>query len=84
MKFKTLIVFILLWCTLVYDPICHWVWGIGGWMGKLGVLDFAGGTVVHISSGMAALAAAIVVGKRRGWGKVPMPPHNMTLTVIIL
>ena len=80
-KFSTFIVFSLLWTTLIYDPLCHWVWG-GGWMGSLGVLDFAGGTVVHISSGAAALVAALVIGKRKGYLKDPMPPHNLPLTVI--
>ncbi len=81
MKFSTFIVFTLAWATLVYDPLAHWVWGVGGWLRNLGALDFAGGTVVHISSGISALAAAIVVGKRRGYGHEPMPPHNLPLTV---
>ena len=66
LKFGAFLLFTILWATIVYNPICHWVWGIGGWMGKLGALDFAGGTVVHISSGLSALAAALIVGKRRG------------------
>src|SRR3990170_711331 len=61
MKFKTFLVFIILWATLVYDPLAHWVWGTGGWLRGLGALDFAGGTVVHISSGFASLAAALVI-----------------------
>ncbi len=80
-KFSTFLVFILLWATFVYDPIAHWVWGIGGWIRTLGALDFAGGTVVHISSGIAALAAALIVGRRRGYGSESMPPHNLTLTI---
>ena len=80
-KFSAFLIFIFLWSTLVYDPLCHWVWG-GGWIAeKLGALDFAGGLVVHISSGIAALAAAILVGKRRDFGKAPMPPHNLTMTL---
>ncbi|MDP2166870.1 MAG: ammonium transporter [Thermodesulfovibrionales bacterium] len=81
-KFKTYLVFLLLWSTFVYDPIAHWVWGTGGWIRNLGALDFAGGLVVHISSGVAALAAAIVVGKRKGHGTEPMPPHNLTMTFL--
>jgi ammonium transporter, Amt family len=81
-KFSTFIVFILAWATLVYDPLAHWVWGVGGWLRNLGALDFAGGTVVHISSGISALAAALVIGKRKGFGHHPMPPHNLPLTVM--
>ncbi len=80
MKFSSMLLFSLLWATFVYDPICHWVWNAGGWLHKLGALDFAGGTVVHISSGMTALVAAVVLGARRGERK--MEPHNMTLTVL--
>ncbi len=80
-KFSTFIVFILLWATFIYDPLCHWVWG-GGWLGAMGVLDFAGGTVVHISSGASALAAAIMFGKRAGYGREAMPPHNLPFSVI--
>ncbi|MDF2445504.1 MAG: amt [Moraxellaceae bacterium] len=80
-KFSAMLVFSLLWTTLVYAPVCHWVWG-GGFLYKMGLLDFAGGTVVHITAGIAALVAAIVVGPRRGFGKTAMPPHNMTMTVI--
>jgi ammonium transporter, Amt family len=82
MKFSTFLVFILLWATLVYDPLAHWVWAKGGWLGSLGTLDFAGGTVVHISSGMSALAAALVIGRRRGFGHEPMPPHSLPFTVV--
>ncbi|MGB5809412.1 MAG: ammonium transporter, partial [Polyangiales bacterium] len=78
MKFSAYLLFILLWATLVYDPICHWVWGPDGWLGARGALDFAGGTVVHLSSGAAALICALVLGKRRR----PGPPHNLTLTLI--
>ncbi len=81
-KFKTYLLFLILWATFVYDPVAHWVWGTGGWIRELGALDFAGGLVVHISSGVAALAAALVVGKRRGYGEEPMPPHNLTMTVL--
>src|ERR1700704_6066508 len=81
-KFSTFIVFVLVWATLVYDPLAHWVWGDGGWLRKLGALDFAGGTVVHISSGVSALVCAIVLGKRRGYGHQPMQPHNLPMTVM--
>jgi len=81
MKFKTFLVFTLLWATLVYDPIAHWVWGVGGWIRNFGALDFAGGTVVHISSGISALAAAILVGKRRGYRVELMAPHNLPMTI---
>jgi Amt family ammonium transporter len=80
-SFKGFLVFSLLWCTLIYDPLAHWVWGVDGWIHAMGALDFAGGTVVHISSGVAALAAALILGKRRGYLREPMPPHNLTLTV---
>jgi Amt family ammonium transporter len=82
MKFSTFLVFTLLWATLVYDPLAHWVWAKGGWLGSLGTLDFAGGTVVHISSGVSALAAALVIGRRRGFGHEHMPPHNLPFTVV--
>jgi Amt family ammonium transporter len=81
LKFTAFLLFTLLWATLVYNPLCHWVWGAGGWIGGLGVLDFAGGTVVHISSGISALAAAMVVGKRLGYGTTPYIPHNLPMTV---
>jgi Amt family ammonium transporter len=81
-KFKTYLVFLILWSTFVYDPIAHWVWGIGGWIRNLGGLDFAGGLVVHISAGVAALAAALVVGKRKGYGNGLVPPHNLTMTLM--
>ncbi len=82
MKFSTYVVFLLLWATLVYDPICHWVWGDGGWLARLGALDFAGGTVVHINAGISALAAALVLGRRKGFLKEPMMPNNVVLTAI--
>ncbi len=80
-KFSGFLTFTLLWVTFIYDPLAHWVWGVGGWLRNAGALDFAGGTVVHISSGVSALAAALVIGKRRGFGSEPMPPHNLPLTV---
>ena len=84
MNFKAYLIFIVLWATLVYDPIAHWVWGAGGYLGLagMGALDFAGGTVVHISSGISALVAAIVMGKRRGFPEQAMPPHNLPFTVL--
>jgi Amt family ammonium transporter len=82
MKFSTFLVFSLVWATVIYDPLAHWVWGVGGWLRTLGALDFAGGTVVHISSGVSALVAALIMGKRIGYGTEPMPPHNLPLTVI--
>jgi ammonium transporter, Amt family len=81
-KFSAFLLFTVLWATFVYDPLAHWVWGAGGWLKQLGALDFAGGTVVHISSGVSALVCAIVLGKRRGYGHQPMQPHNLPLTVI--
>lgn len=83
MKFSAFLLFAVLWTTFIYDPLCHWVWG-GGWMGDIGgssALDFAGGTVVHISSGVSALAAVLIMGKRRGYPQEPMPPHNLPFTV---
>ena len=80
MRFSSMMLFSGLWVVIVYAPITHWVWG-GGWLQQLGLLDFAGGVVVHISAGTAALVAAIVMGKRRGFPSSPMPPHNMTMTI---
>ncbi|MGH1485425.1 MAG: ammonium transporter [Cellvibrionaceae bacterium] len=80
MKFSSMIIFSVLWLLCVYAPICHWVWG-GGWLGAMGLLDFAGGTVVHITAGVAALVAAMVIGNRKGFPETPMPPHNLTMTV---
>jgi Amt family ammonium transporter len=81
MKFSSFLVFTILWSTFIYDPLAHWVWGVGGWMRKLGALDFAGGTVVHISSGVSALVAALIIGRRRGYPNETMPPHNLTMSV---
>jgi Amt family ammonium transporter len=81
-KFSTFVVFTLLWATFVYDPIAHWVWAKDGWLHNLGALDFAGGTVVHVSSGISALVFALVIGKRSGYPRITPPPHNMTYTVI--
>jgi Amt family ammonium transporter len=82
MKFSAMLWFMGLWLTLVYAPITHWVWGDGGWLGDLGILDFAGGTVVHINAGIAGLVAALVLGKRKGYPTSPMPPHNLGYTMI--
>jgi len=79
-KFSAVVIFSALWLLVVYAPITHWVWG-GGWLGQKGLLDFAGGTVVHITAGVAALVAALVIGNRKGFGTVAMPPHNMTMTI---
>jgi Amt family ammonium transporter len=80
MRFSAMLMFSTCWLILVYSPVCHWVWG-GGWLGSMGLQDFAGGTVVHITAAVAALVAATVMGPRRGFGTVAMPPHNLTLTV---
>ncbi|TVZ39492.1 Amt family ammonium transporter [Alteromonadaceae bacterium 2753L.S.0a.02] len=80
MKFSSVLIFSLFWLLLVYAPVCHWVWG-GGWLAQYGLLDFAGGTVVHITAGVAALVCALVIGNRRGFPETAMPPHNMTMTV---
>lgn len=82
MKFKSFLIFVVLWATFVYDPIAHWVWGQGGWLRAIGALDFAGGTVVHISSGFAALAAALVLKKRIGLEEETMEPHDATMVVL--
>jgi Amt family ammonium transporter len=81
MKFSAYVVFILLWSTLVYDPVCHWVWADGGWLLKTGALDFAGGTVVHLTAGVSALVCAVVVGKRLGYPKHRSLPHNLTMCI---
>jgi len=81
MKFSAFLLFALLWSTFVYNPLAHWVWGVGGWMGRMGALDFAGGTVVHISSGVSALAAALVIGRRLGYGSTAYIPHNLPMTI---
>ncbi|MEH6609059.1 MAG: ammonium transporter [Halioglobus sp.] len=80
MRFSAMLLFSTIWMLVVYAPICHWVWG-GGWLGEMGLQDFAGGTVVHITAAVAALVAAIIMGPRRGFGTVAMPPHNLTMTV---
>lgn len=82
MKFSSFLVFTVLWATFVYDPIAHWVWGDGGWLGNLGAVDFAGGTVVHISAGLGALAAVIVIGRRTGYLRSSMNPHNLPITIL--
>ena len=82
MKFSAYFVFILLWSTLVYDPVAHWVWGTGGWLRQMGTLDFAGGIVVHLISGISALAAALLIGKRKGYLQEAMYPHNLPMTVL--
>ena len=80
MKFSAMLIFSLIWMTFVYAPICHMVWG-GGWLGELGLMDFAGGTVVHINAGIAALVAAVMLRERKGFPSTPMPPHNLAMTV---
>ena len=82
MKFSTMLVFMTIWITIVYAPVCHWVWGGGGWLGNKGILDFAGGTVVHINAGMSGLMAALLLGKRKGYPTTPMPPHNLGYTLV--
>ena len=81
MKFSAMLLFTGAWMLLIYSPVCHWVWG-GGWLGGMGALDFAGGTVVHINAGIAGLVAALVLGKRKGYPSAPMMPHSLTLSVI--
>jgi len=81
-KFGAFLIFTGLWATLVYDPVCHWVWGVGGWLRAMGALDFAGGTVVHVTAGFSALAIAMVIGKRIGYGKDNMEPSNIPLVVL--
>lgn len=80
MKFSAMLVFSAIWLLVVYAPVCHWVWG-GGWLGQMGLQDFAGGTVVHITAAVAAIVAALVMGNRKGYGSTAMPPHNLTMTV---
>ncbi len=82
MKFSGFLLFTVLWCVLVYAPVAHWVWGVGGWIRQLGALDFAGGTVVHINAAAAALAAVLVIGKRRELGSESLSPHNLPMTVL--
>jgi Amt family ammonium transporter len=81
-RFKAFVIFTLLWATFIYDPLAHWVWGTGGWLRQLGALDFAGGTVVHISSGVAALVTALVLGRRIGFGEQKIEPHDSTMVVL--
>lgn len=81
-RFSSFIIFTLLWSTLVYDPIAHWVWGVGGWLRNLGALDFAGGTVIHITAGAAALAVSLVIRQRKGYGRLTMEPGNVLLTLL--
>jgi Amt family ammonium transporter len=81
-RFKAFLVFTLLWATFVYDPVAHWVWGVGGILRSIGALDFAGGTVVHITAGFSALAFAMVLGKRKWFGQAPLEPNNIPLTVL--
>lgn len=81
-KFSSFLLFTILWATIVYDPIAHWVWGDGGWLRKLGALDFAGGTVVHIAAGVSALAVALVIRRRKGFGEVKMDPGNIPFTIL--
>ena len=80
MKFSSVLIFALVWLVLVYLPVCHWVWG-GGWLAEMGLLDFAGGTVVNITAGVGALVAALVIGNRNGYGSASLIPHNLTMTV---
>ncbi len=82
MKFSSYLLFTLLWSTIVYDPVAHWVWGAGGWLKKMGTLDFAGGIVVHLISGISALAAALIIGKRKGYLQEAIYPHNLPMTVL--
>ena len=82
MKFSAYVIFILLWSTIVYDPVAHWVWGTGGWLKEMGTLDFAGGIVVHLISGISALAATFIIGKRKGYLQEAMYPHNLPMTVL--
>jgi len=82
MRFSAFVTFVLLWATFVYDPLAHWIWGVGGFLRVLGALDFAGGNVVHISSGYSALVAAMILGRRKGLGKESMAPHHIPMTVL--
>ena len=81
-KFPAFLLFTILWATFVYDPLAHWIWGTGGWLKKMGALDFAGGIVVHVSSGVSALVLAVLLGKRVGYNHKPIRPHNLPFTVL--
>ncbi len=81
-RFVPFLVFSVLWTVLVYNPVCHWIWGSGGWLGNMGVVDFAGGLVVHVTCGAAALAGVLVLGPRRGYGKTSFMPHNLPMTML--
>ncbi|MCY2931147.1 MAG: ammonium transporter [Planctomycetota bacterium] len=82
MRFSAFCILTVLWSTLIYDPVCHWVWGVGGWLKTMGALDFAGGTVVHINAGIAALAAALILGKRQGFPSMISPPHSLPFATL--
>jgi ammonium transporter, Amt family len=81
-KFASFLIFSLIWATIVYDPVAHWIWGVGGWLRNMGTLDFAGGIVVHLTAGVAALAIALIIGKRKGYGKDNMEPSNIPIVVL--
>jgi len=81
-KFSGYVLFIILWATIVYDPVAHWIWSSDGWLNKMGALDFAGGTVVHINAGIASLVVALMIGKRRNYRNIPLPPHNIPFVAI--
>jgi Amt family ammonium transporter len=81
-RFGPFILFMLIWSTVVYCPVAHWVWNVNGWLYQYGVFDFAGGTVVHVLAGVSALAVCLVIGPRAGYGRIPMPPHSLGLTLI--
>jgi Amt family ammonium transporter len=81
-RFVPFVVFSVLWAILVYNPVCHWIWGSGGWLGKMGVMDFAGGLVVHLTCGVAALAGVLVIGPRKGYGRTSFMPHNLPMTML--
>jgi ammonium transporter, Amt family len=81
-RFGPFIIFSVLWSVCVYNPVCHWIWGSGGWLGAMGVMDFAGGLVVHLTCGVAALAGVMVIGPRRGYGRTSFMPHNLPMTVL--
>jgi Amt family ammonium transporter len=82
MRFGPFLLFTVLWATFVYNPLAHWIWGDGGWLGRIGAIDFAGGVAVHVSSGVAALAAAVILGKRKGYGSEELKPHNLPMTLL--